>query len=70
MWKILNSVAGYTIPRNNEDSEDFKISLSSEKLENSGFQSRLKELPIRLGGLGIRCQKRLCLIAFIGAVEL
>ena len=70
LWYVLKSAAGSQIPRQDEGlGWDCPLDLPVDNLSGKSFQSWVVEIPIRMGGLGIREQLALSPIAYIGALE-
>ena len=70
IWMVLEKVAGFSIPREDEGlGWENCLDIPVTQLTGRSFQSWVGGLPIRLGGLGLRCQEELAPLAYLGALE-
>ena len=70
MWGVLEKVVGAHIPRQEEGlGYEHCLNMPVSNLRGNSCQSWVAQMPIRLGGLGLRCQADLAPIAYIGALE-
>ena len=70
LWQMLEEVVGAHLPRQQEGLGYNKcLDVPVQALSAKSFQSWVAQMPIRLGGLEIRCQSDISPIAYIGALE-
>ena len=70
LWRVLENVAGQTVPRKEEDQgADHILEVPVVGLNRLTFQEWVTRLPVRMGGMGLRSLSDMCLISYIGAVE-
>ena len=70
VWSVLDNLVGYHIPLENEDlGWDYEVQVPIEALSNKTFQSWVSQLPIKLGGLGLRSQVALAPVAYLACLE-
>ena len=70
LWQMLEVAVGVHIPRKEEGlGYEHCLNIPVENLTGMSFQSWVAMLPIRLGGLGMRCQSDIAHSAYIGALE-
>ena len=70
LWEMLVKVVGGPLPRQEEGlGYEHCLGIPVQNLTGSSFQTWVAQMPIRLGGLGLRSQSDSAHIAYIGALE-
>ena len=70
LWDVLEMTASTHIPRVDEGQAwECVPSVPVQELEGRSFQEWVIRQPVKLGGLGLRCQADLSPAAFLGALE-
>ena len=70
LWDMLEAVVGAHLPRQDEGlGYESPLDIPVQNLTGRSFQAWMAQMPIRLGGLGLRCQADLAQISYISALE-
>ena len=70
LWHMLEESVGSSIPLTDEAlGYEHILELPITALSGSSFQSLITRLPVKQGGLGLRCQLALSPLAYLGAVD-
>ena len=70
LWQMLEAVVGSHLPRQQEGlGYEHCLDIPIQNLTGNSFLTWVAKMPIRLGGLGIRCQADISPLAYIGALE-
>ena len=70
IWRMLERVAGFSIPRQEAGlGWENCLNIPVTQLTGRSFQAWVAGLPVRLGGLGLRNQEELSPLAYLGALE-
>ena len=70
LWQMLEAVVGSHLPRQQEGlGFEHCLDIPIQNLTGKSFLTWVAKMPIRLGGLGLRCQADISPLAYIGALE-